>query len=208
MASLQNDDGWLSPDPRCCLAGTKHEENFPAYSQGVVRSSRLKARSLPVYASAPRSIGGISPFTQSCALSTYNDQPVNFVLENGCYVINVEDSTKDQKQDMVLLRYSESSFPASEAGDDVDGKMLMVNMSPNKDTDIWLHVNDKDNSVEFQRGQAPLPEQAFFVLHRKSSDYVSFESKSHRGAFIGVKDNQLALIEENNTSSFFKLSKV
>ncbi|XP_051002282.1 interleukin-33 [Acomys russatus] len=181
----------------------KHEENFSSYSQDAVTRSLFEARSLQALAAAPS-------IRESCAsLSTYNDQSVNFVLENGCYVINVEDSAKDQEQDKVLLRYYESSSPASEAGsDDVDSNMPMVNMSPIKDTDIWLHANDKDHSVELQRCQVPLPDQAFFVLHRKSSDYVSFESMSHRGAFIGVKDNQLALIEKNDMSSFFKLSKV
>lgn len=45
---------------------------------------------------------GTSLLTQSPAsLSTYNDQSVSFVLENGCYVINVDDSGKDQEQGRV-----------------------------------------------------------------------------------------------------------
>ena len=46
---------------------------------------------------------GTSPLTQSFAsLSTYNDQSVSFVMENGCYVINVEDSGKDQEKGKVF----------------------------------------------------------------------------------------------------------
>lgn len=42
---------------------------------------------------------GTLPLAQSFAsLSTYNDQSVSFVMENGCYVINVEDSGKDQEK--------------------------------------------------------------------------------------------------------------
>jgi interleukin-33 len=42
---------------------------------------------------------GISPITESRAsLSTYNDQSVSFVLEDGSYVINVEDLRKDQEK--------------------------------------------------------------------------------------------------------------
>uniref|UniRef100_A0A8C6RRI0 Interleukin-33 n=1 Tax=Nannospalax galili TaxID=1026970 RepID=A0A8C6RRI0_NANGA len=152
----------------------------------------------------------ISLVTESCAsLSTYNDQSVSFVLENGDYVINVEDSGKDQEKDKVLLRYHESPYSASESGD--GGKLLMVNMSPIKDTNICLHANDKDHSVELQKGESPLPEQAFFVLHKESSDFVSFESKSNRGTYIGVKNNQLALIEGkkmDTESIMFKLSKM
>lgn len=153
---------------------------------------------------------GTSLLTESCALSTYNDQSVSFVLENGCYVINVEDCGKNQEKDKVLLRYYESSFPA-QSGDGVDGKKLMVNMSPIKDTDIWLNANDKDYSVELQKGDVSPPDQAFFVLHKKSSDFVSFECKNLPGTYIGVKDNQLALVEENDESCnniMFKLSKM
>lgn len=156
------------------------------------------------------SIQGTSLLTESCALSTYNDQSVSFVLENGCYVINVEDCGKNQEKDKVLLRYYESSFPA-QSGDGVDGKKLMVNMSPIKDTDIWLNANDKDYSVELQKGDVSPPDQAFFVLHKKSSDFVSFECKNLPGTYIGVKDNQLALVEEKDESCnniMFKLSKM
>uniref|UniRef100_H0WQ32 Interleukin-33 n=1 Tax=Otolemur garnettii TaxID=30611 RepID=H0WQ32_OTOGA len=117
--------------------------------------------------------------------------------------------------DKVLLRYYESQRSSSESGDDVDGKMLMVNLGPTKD--LWLHANNKENSVELHKCEKPLPE-AFFVLHKKplncvSSECVSFECKNDPGKFIGVKDNQLALIKvdcsENscNENIMFKLSK-
>lgn len=154
---------------------------------------------------------GTSLLTESCALSTYNDQSVSFVLENGCYVINVEDCGKNQEKDKVLLHYYESPFSAGQSGDSVDGRKLMVNMSPIKDTDIWLNANDKDYSVELQKGDVSPPDQAFFVLHKKSSDFVSFECKNLPGTYIGVKDNQLALVEEKGdccNNIMFKLSKV
>ncbi|XP_023364453.1 interleukin-33 [Otolemur garnettii] len=159
---------------------------------------------------------GISPITESFAsLSTYNDQSITFALEDGSYEIYVEDLKKDQEKDKVLLRYYESQRSSSESGDDVDGKMLMVNLGPTKD--LWLHANNKENSVELHKCEKPLPE-AFFVLHKKplncvSSECVSFECKNDPGKFIGVKDNQLALIKvdcsENscNENIMFKLSK-
>uniref|UniRef100_A0A8C8YD97 Interleukin-33 n=1 Tax=Prolemur simus TaxID=1328070 RepID=A0A8C8YD97_PROSS len=160
---------------------------------------------------------GISPITESFAsLSTYNDQSVTFVLEDGSYEIYIEDLKKDQEKDKVLLRYYESQCSSSEAGDSVDGKMLMVNLGLSKDH--WLHANNKEHSVEFHKCEKPLPEQAFFVLHKKpfkcvSFECVSFECKNDPGMFIGVKDNQLALIKVDYSESLssenimFKLSK-
>ncbi|XP_042542855.1 interleukin-33 isoform X2 [Dipodomys spectabilis] len=146
--------------------------------------------------------GGTSPIVESCAsLSTYYDKCVRFVLEDGSYVINVEDLGKDEEKDKVLLRFYESSYSSGESGDGVDGKMSMVNLSPTKDTDFWLHANTKKRSVELQKGKSPLPDQAFFVLHKDSSEFVSFECKSNRGTYIGVKNNRLALIEEESMTS-------
>ena len=64
---------------------------------------------------------------------------------------------------------------------------------------------------QLQRGDVSPPEQAFFVLHKKSSDFVSFECKNLPGTYIGVKDNQLAIVEEKDESCnniMFKLSKI
>lgn len=155
---------------------------------------------------------GISPVTESHAsLSTFNDQSVSFkVLKDGRYVINVEDSGKLQENDKMLLRYYESSKFSNESGDGVDGKLLMVDMSPVKDTDIRLHANKQNHCVKLEKCQAPLPPAVFFVVHQKASDYVSFECRNLPGTYIGVKDNQLALLEgeENDDENImFKLSK-
>ncbi|KAM6182199.1 interleukin-33 [Erethizon dorsatum] len=201
----------------CSLkTGGKHKEKYQvlaAYEQPALKNSFFEVLGIQGRTIAPNipSIGGISLVTESCAsLSTYNDQSVSFVLEDGSYVINVEDLGKDQKKDKVLLRYYESQCPSNESGDGVDGKLLMVNLSPTKDTDVWLHANKKEHSVELQKCETTLPDQAFFVLHKESSEFVSFECKSNRGTYIGVKDNQLALIEGKNPSSkniMFKLSE-
>ncbi|CAO2585160.1 Il33 [Lemmus lemmus] len=137
----------------------------------------------------------ISPVTESHAsLSTFNDQSVSFkVLKDGRYVINVEDSGKLQ-----------------ENGDGVDGKLLMVDMSPVKDKDIRLHANKQNHCVKLEKCQDPLPPAVFFVVHQKASDYVSFECKNQPGTYIGVKDNQLALIEgekNDDENIMFKVSK-
>uniref|UniRef100_A0A8D2DZU9 Interleukin-33 n=1 Tax=Sciurus vulgaris TaxID=55149 RepID=A0A8D2DZU9_SCIVU len=108
----------------------------------------------------------------------------------------------------VLLRYHVSPYSSSESGDGVDGKLLMVNLSPTKDRDILLHANNKEQSVELQKCKAPLPDRTFFVLHKESSEFVSFECKSNRGMYIGVKDNHLALVEGKSQTSeniMFKL---
>lgn len=143
------------------------------------------------------------------SLSTYNDKSVTFTLVDKSYVINVGDKGKKQKKDKVLLRYYESPYSSSESGDGVDGKMLMVNMSPTNDAHLLLHANKKKHSVEFHRYENRLSDLAFFVVHNESSECVSFECKSHRGTYLGVKDNHLGLIQGKNPGSeniLFKLS--
>ncbi|XP_062064265.1 interleukin-33 isoform X2 [Lepus europaeus] len=111
--------------------------------------------------------------------------------------------------DKVLLRYYESPYSLSESGDGVDGKMLMVNMSPTNDVHLLLHANKKKHSVEFHRDEKRLSDLAFFVVHKESSECVSFECKSIRGTYLGVKDNNLGLIQGKNPGSeniLFKLS--
>ncbi|XP_042637655.1 interleukin-33 [Orycteropus afer afer] len=145
------------------------------------------------------SIQGTSPVTEHHAsLSTFNDQFITFVFENGAYAIYVEYLGKDQQKDKVLLRYYASQTPAGESGDEVDGKKFMVNLSPTKDKNFCLHADNNKLSVdvrEILEPKKPLPEQAFFLLHRQTSDYVSFECKSNPGTFIGVSDNHLKLIQ-------------
>ncbi|XP_065386663.1 interleukin-33 isoform X3 [Macaca fascicularis] len=114
--------------------------------------------------------------------------------------------------DKVLLSYYESQHPSSESGDGVDGKMLMVTLSPTKD--FWLQANNKEHSVELHKCEKPLPDQAFFVLHNRSFNCVSFECKTDPGVFIGVKDNHLALIKVDYSENLgsenilFKLSEI
>nr|XP_054112024.1 interleukin-33 isoform X2 [Callithrix jacchus] len=145
------------------------------------------------------------------SLSTYNDQSIIFALEDESYEIYVEDLKKDEEKDKVLLSYYESQCSSNESGDGVDGKMLMVALSPIKD--FWLHANNKEHSVELHKCEKPLPDQAFFILHNMPYNCVSFECKTDPGVFIGVKDNHLALIKvdcsENLCSEniLFKLSK-
>uniref|UniRef100_A0A8D1GSG9 Interleukin-33 n=2 Tax=Sus scrofa TaxID=9823 RepID=A0A8D1GSG9_PIG len=134
----------------------------------------------------------------SASLSTYNDQYITFAFEDGSYEIYVEDLRKDQEKD---------------GGG--DHRKLMVNLSPTKDKDFLLHANSKEHSVELQKCENPLPEQAFFVLHEQPSKCVSFECKSHPGVFLGVKNNQLALIklgehpeDSNRENTTFKLSNL
>ncbi|XP_011752144.1 interleukin-33 isoform X3 [Macaca nemestrina] len=114
--------------------------------------------------------------------------------------------------DKVLLSYYESQHPSSESGDGVDGKMLMVTLSPTKD--FWLQANNKEHSVELHKCEKPLPDQAFFVLHNRPFNCVSFECKTDPGVFIGVKDNHLALIKVDYSENLgsenilFKLSEI
>ncbi|XP_016069796.1 PREDICTED: interleukin-33 isoform X2 [Miniopterus natalensis] len=139
-----------------------------------------------------------SPKTErSVSLSTYNDQSITFVFADGGYEIYVEELRKKQETDKVLFRYYDSQSPASETGDSVDGQKLMVSLSPTKDKDFLLHANNKEDSVELQKCENPLPDQTFFFLHTEPgpSTCVSFECKSNPGVFIGVKDNHLALIK-------------
>lgn len=138
----------------------------------------------------------------SYSLSTYNDQCVTFAFADGSYEIYVEDLGKKQEKDKVLFRYYGSQSPISPRGDDVDGERLMVSLSPSKDKDFLLHANNQEHSVELQKCENPLPDQTFFFLHTEPgpSSCVSFECKSNPGVFIGVKDNQLALIQLKDQS--------
>ncbi|XP_070336561.1 interleukin-33 isoform X2 [Odocoileus virginianus] len=118
-------------------------------------------------------------------------------------------------KDKVLLRYYDSQFPSSETDGGGNHRKLMVNLSPTKDKDFLLHANSKEHSVELQKCENQLPEQAFFVLHEMSSQCVSFECKSNPGVFLGVKDNHLALIkrgehpeDSNKQNITFKLSNL
>lgn len=144
-----------------------------------------------------RTINGSSILERSVSLSTYNDQSITFVFADGGYEIYVEELRKKQETDKVLFRYYDSQSPASETGDSVDGQKLMVSLSPTKDKDFLLHANNKEDSVELQKCENPLPDQTFFFLHTEPgpSTCVSFECKSNPGVFIGVKDNHLALIK-------------
>ncbi|XP_006190388.1 interleukin-33 [Camelus dromedarius] len=151
----------------------------------------------------------------SASLSTYNDQFITFVFEDGSYEIYIEDLGKDQEKDKVFLRYYDSQCPSSATDGGVDHRKLMVNLSPTKDKDFLLHANSKEHSVELQKCENSLPDQAFFVLHEQSSKCVSFECKSNPGVFLGVKDNHLALIkrgehpeDSNRENTTFKLSNL
>ncbi|XP_042769686.1 interleukin-33 isoform X3 [Panthera tigris] len=144
----------------------------------------------------------------SASLSTYNDQSITFVFEDGSYEIYVEDLGKDQEKDKVLFRYYDFQPPSRETGDADDGHTLLVNLSPTKDKDFLLHANNKEHSVELQKCGKPLPDQAFFRLHRKSSKCVSFECKNDPGVFIGVKDNHLALIKVEDQTEYFSTENI
>ncbi|XP_008688088.1 interleukin-33 isoform X1 [Ursus americanus] len=157
------------------------------------------------------SIQGLTEY--SASLSTYNDQSITFVFEDGSYEIYVEDLGKDQEKDKVLFRYYDSKSPSHETGDGVDGQTLLVNLSPTKNKDFLLHANNKEHSVELQKCENQLPDQVFFRLHMKSPKCVSFECKNNPGVFIGVKDNHLALIKVGDQTehssvenTIFKLS--
>uniref|UniRef100_A0ABI7X661 Interleukin-33 n=1 Tax=Felis catus TaxID=9685 RepID=A0ABI7X661_FELCA len=111
-------------------------------------------------------------------------------------------------QDKVLFRYYDFQSPSRETGDADDGHTLLVNLSPTKDKDFLLHANNKEHSVELQKCKKPLPDQAFFRLHRKSSKCVSFECKNDPGVFIGVKDNHLALIKVEDQTEYFSTENI
>ncbi|XP_070231963.1 interleukin-33 [Bos mutus] len=187
-------------------------EQLNHLQQSVEQGFTLGKTMVPKYTTAT---GLPSIKEHSASLSTYNDQFITFVLEDGSYEIYVEDLIDNQEKDKVLLRYYDSQFPSSETDGGGSHRKLMVNLSPTKDKDFLLHANSKEHSVELQKCENQLPEQTFFVLHEMSSQCVSFECKSSPGVFLGVKDNQLALIkrgehpEDSNSQNItFKLSNL
>ncbi|XP_037653696.1 interleukin-33 [Choloepus didactylus] len=156
-----------------------------------IPETQLQNRTLQV-----PTIAETSPITEHYAsLSTYNDRFITFAFEGEHGEIYVEDLGENQEKDKVLLRYYDSQIPSNESGDDVDGKKWMVNLSPTKNTKLWLHANKEESSVELLRCENLMPDQAFFLLQWESSEHVSFECKSNPGVFIGVKNNQLQLIQ-------------
>lgn len=178
--------------------------------QALWRPSFIEACRTEEYLTRTGTQAALSSFLEyPASLSTYNDKSVTFTLVDKSYVIDVRDKGKTQKTDKVLLRYYESPYSSSESGDGVDGKMLMVNMSPTNDVHLLLHANKKKHSVEFHRYENRRSDLAFFVVHKESSECVSFECKSHRGTYLGVKDDHLGLIQGKNPGSeniLFKLS--
>ncbi|XP_032146980.1 interleukin-33 isoform X2 [Sapajus apella] len=137
--------------------GGKHKEHLvltACQQQSTMKCFAFDISVVPKYAKAlhAASIPGISPITESLAsLSTYNDQSIIFALEDESYEIYVEDLKKDEEKAKVLLSYYESQRSSNESGDGVDGKMLMVALSPMKD--FWLHANNKECSVEGKEGR-------------------------------------------------------
>ncbi|XP_039073047.1 interleukin-33 isoform X1 [Hyaena hyaena] len=194
-------------------AGNYKHLVFTACRQQPERPVKSLAFDMPMVQKCIGTTGVSAIQEYSASLSTYNDQSITFVFEDGSYEIYVEDLGKNQEKDKVLFRYYDSQPPSRETGDAVDGQTLLVNLSPTKDKDFLLHANNKEHSVELQKFENPLPDQAFFLLHKKSSKCVSFECKNDPGVFIGVKDNHLALIKvEDQTkdstieNTIFKLS--
>lgn len=167
---------------------------------------------VPMIQRCARSTAGPIFEEDFASLSTYNDQSISFVIEDGSYEIYIEDLSGQQEKDPVLFRCYPSQCSSSETGG-ADGQKLMVNLSPKKYKDFLLHANNKEHSVELQKCENPFPDQAFFLMHKTSSRCVSFECKNNPGVFIGVKDKHLALIkvgEQTEPSSrqniIFKLS--
>ncbi|XP_037349798.1 interleukin-33 [Talpa occidentalis] len=149
----------------------------------------------------------------SAFLSTYNDQSVSFICENEDCEIYIEDVGQNHKKDEVLLRFYDSQSPSNKTGDGVDGQMVMVSLSPTKGKDLWVYAIKEELSVKLQKCEEPPPDKALFLLHQTSPQSVQFECRSNPGVFIGVKDNQLALIKvEDQTenlsreNTIFKLS--
>ncbi|XP_017362366.1 interleukin-33 isoform X4 [Cebus imitator] len=140
--------------------GGKHKEHLvltACQQQSTMKCFAFDISVVPKYAKAlhAASIPGISPITESLAsLSTYNDQSIIFALEDESYEIYVEDLKKDEEKAKVLLSYYESQHSSNESGDGVDGKMLMVALSPMKD--FWLHANNKEYSVEALASSSPV----------------------------------------------------
>ncbi|KAM5261341.1 interleukin-33 isoform 1-T5 [Hipposideros larvatus] len=194
----------------------KEQHLFLADSPRFLNKSADFTFDVPMVRKCTRANDGSSSIQEcSVSLSTYNDQSITFLFVDGGYEISVEDLGNNQKKDKVLFRYYDSQITTSETGDGVDGQIVMVSLSPTNDKDVLLHANNKEHSVELQKCETPFPDQTFFLLHKEpsSSKWVSFECKSNPGVFIGVKDNQLALIKlgdqtegSNRESIIFKLS--
>lgn len=166
-------------------------------AQHLERSAEGFAFGLPMVQRCATAINRSSIQERPVSLSTYNDQSIIFAFVGEGYEISVEDIGKKQNKGKVLFRYYDSPSPTMETGDDVDGHGLTVSLSPTNDKDFLLHANNQEYSVELQKCENPPPDRIFFLLHREptSSEYVSFECKSNRGVFIGVKENRLALIK-------------
>ncbi|XP_077004347.1 interleukin-33 isoform X2 [Tamandua tetradactyla] len=145
-------------------------------------------------------------------LYTYNDRFISFAVDGEHGEVHIQDLRENQQKDTVLVRYHDSQIPSNDSGDEVDGKKWMVNLSPKKNGNLWLHANNEEQSVELHKCEKVMPERAFFLLQRQSSEHFSFECKSNPGVFIGVKNNQLELIrvkdhleDSNNENIMFKI---
>ncbi|XP_060055284.1 interleukin-33 isoform X1 [Erinaceus europaeus] len=188
------------------------------YSSKTVEKSVLKDKSSVKYYKdvVPRLANATDMpiIREFCAsLSTYKDESITFICEEEGSEIFVEELPKDQEKDKVLLDFHLAQSSSNETGDNVNSPGLMVSMSPRKGKDLWLQANNEEQTVELQKCEKSLPDKAYFLLHWYTAETVRFECKSNPGVFIGVKDNQLALIQvgnqtegQNRESTLFKLS--
>ncbi|XP_006144533.1 interleukin-33 isoform X2 [Tupaia chinensis] len=182
--------------------GRKHKEPVFAAAPQQAAIARLASDTPGFYREHITSGRGFSAF-----LSTYDDQFIKIVQEEGQYVMYVEDLMKDQKKDKMLLHPYDSQHPSNEEGFSRDMNKLMVSLSPMEN--FWMCANKTKRSVELQKYETGLPEQAYFVLQWESEDCVLFECNSNGGTYMGVKNNLITLIETEDRSCKdirFKLS--
>lgn len=185
--AVATNKGYSPPTPLCTLRSDYENQYFTfKNSEGDIEESFKNQEK------------GYSLLSQWCAyLSGYKDQFVTFKDSEGDTEIHIEECFKNQEKDKVLLRlYSHDS-----SLDETDGVVpkLVVSLSPSKRKDLLVRANNEELSVELQKYENSLPDEACFLLHWKPPHTTAqFECKSNPGVFIGVKDNQLALIQVGN----------
>ncbi|XP_006881419.1 PREDICTED: interleukin-33 [Elephantulus edwardii] len=208
------------------LQGNKHKEQHPKHPACRIQPRR-QCRVLPRSAGSARNQAFSVAETllvekQHTYLSTFNNQFVTFVPEEGVNGIYVGDSGKVPEKsktfsfisknvmviDKVFLYRYASSIPEDTSG---EGWKYEVKLRLKENENFWLHCNKQNQAVEIKKFEESerLPEQTSFLLHYKTSEYVSFECKSNRGTFIAVSGDHLQLVQPNGLTeekTLFKLA--
>lgn len=145
-------------------------------------------------------------------LKTSDDQFVYFKCVGQESEIQIQEATINQDKGTVLLTYYNlpSSSPNEGGNDTVDGSRAIVSLSYNN---FFLYVDKVQKSVQLKEIKESSLEGVssegllFHLIHDHSDTECRLKCRETPGMWIGVKENQLAVVETEHRSTVFKINK-